>query len=314
VKLPPNFAEISYRVGRLPGCLNHFSAYAERVGIPVTFPDMLRSFTLALFTAAALPVGFAQQASEEPRFEVASIRPSDPNPENPMAIGMSADGAMVTYTNITLLDCIRGAYRVRDFQIVGPDWMTKARFEISAKLPAGAYADQIPEMLQALLAERFKLELRHEMKEQNLYALLVGNSGARLKPTEVKADNNSRKALGPDGKPRPMMMYMFPPGGEVSITAPSATIESLAGLVSRFTAFPVVDMTGIKGQYEFRLTFAAETDQVRRTPPVDGAATPVEPGPSVFDAVKQYGLRLEARKAPIEMLIVTHLDKTPTEN
>jgi uncharacterized protein (TIGR03435 family) len=73
-------------------------------------------------------------------------------------------------------------------------------------------------------------------------------------------------------------------------------------------------MTGIKGQYEFRLTFAAETDQVRHTLPVDGAATPVEPASSVFDAVKQYGLRLGARKAPIEMLIVTHLEKTPTEN
>jgi len=275
---------------------------------------MLRSLTLALFTTAALPIGFAQPAPEQPRFEVASIKPTDPNPENPMAIGMSADGAIVTYTNITLRDSIRGAYRVRDFQIVGPDWMTKARFEIRAKLPAGASADQIPEMLQALLAERFKLEIRREMKEQNVYALLLGNGGAKLKPTEVKTDNNSPKALGPDGKPRPMMMYMFPPGGGVTITAPSATIESLVGIASRFTARPVVDMTGIKGQYEFRLTFAAETDQGPHTPAVDGAPTPAEPAPSVFDAFKQYGLRLEARKAPIEMFIVTHLEKTPTEN
>jgi uncharacterized protein (TIGR03435 family) len=267
-----------------------------------------RSLTLALFTPAALPAGFAQQ----PRFEVVSIRPFDPVPGGP--VGMSADGALVTYTNITLLDCIRGAYRVRDFQIVGPDWMTKARFEIRAKLPADGSADQIPEMLQALLAERFKLEIRREMKEQRVYALLVGNGGVRLKPAEVKTDNDSPKALGPDGKPRPIMMFMFPPGGDVSITAPSATIESLVGLMSRFTTKPVVDMTGIKGQYEFRLAFAAETDQGTHTPPVDGAATPVEPAPSVFDAVKQYGLRLEARKAPIEMLIITHLEKTPAEN
>ena len=275
---------------------------------------MLRSLTLAVFTAAALPATFAQQA-QEPRFEVASIRPSDPNPQNPMFIGMSADGAMVTYTNITLLDCIRGAYLVRDFQIVGPDWMAKARFEINAKLPAGASADQIPEMLKALLAERFKLELRRETKEQKVYALLIGNGGAKLKPAEIKTDNkNSPKALGPDGKPRPLMMFMFPPGGSVTITAPSASIESLVGMMSRFTGRPVVDMTGIKGQYEFRLTFAAETDEGPHTAAVDGAATPVEPAPSVSDAVKQYGLRLEARKAPIEMLIVTHLEKVPTEN
>jgi len=254
-----------------------------------------RSLTLALFTAAAL--------AQQPRFEVASIKPFEPIPGGPVV--MSADGALVTYQNITLLDCIRGAYRVRDFQIVGPDWMAQARFEISAKLPAGASADQIPEMLQALLAERFKLKIRREMREQKVYALLVGNGGARLKPAEVKAENNSPKSLGPDGKPRPIMGYFTPPGGATSITAPSATIESLVGLVSRFTARPVVDMTGIKGQYEFQLDFAAETD---------GAATPVDPAHSVFDAFKQYGLRLEARKAPIEMLIVTHLEKEPTEN
>jgi uncharacterized protein (TIGR03435 family) len=196
-------------------------------GIPVTSSDMLRrGLILALFTAAA-PDGFAQQ----PRFEVASIKPFEPVPGGPVV--MSADGAFVKYTNIAMLDCIRGAYRVRDFQIVGPDWMPKVRFEIRAKLPPGASADQIPEMLQSLLAERFKLELRREMKEQRVYALLVGTGGARLKPAEVTADNNSPKSLGPDGKPRPIMMYMSPPGGGVSITAPCATIESLVGLVSR---------------------------------------------------------------------------------
>jgi uncharacterized protein (TIGR03435 family) len=273
---------------------------------------MLRTLTVAFVTAAVLPVAFAQRGADAPRFEVASIRASDPNPDNPMFIGMSADGAMVKYTNITLRDCLRGAYRARDFQIVGPDWMTHARFEISAKLPAGSSADQIPEMLQALLAERFKLEVRREMKEQNVYVLLVGTGGAKLKPAEIKASDTSPKALGPDGKPRPMMMYTPPRGGRVSITAPFATIESLVGLMSRFTARPVVDMTGIEGTYEFRLTFAAETDI--GPPRLDGAPTPTEPVVSVFDAVKQYGLRLEARKAPIAMVIVTHLEKTPTEN
>jgi len=266
-----------------------------------------RGLILALFTVAASG-GFAQR----PRFEVASIKPFEPVPGGPVV--MSADSAFVTYTNIAMLDCIRGAYRVKDFQIVGPDWMTKARFEIRAKLPPGASADQIPEMLQSLLTERFKLEIRREMKEQRVYALLVGSDGARLKPAEVKADNNSPKSLGPDGKPRPIMGYFTPPGGATSITAPSATIESLVGLVSRFTARPVVDMTGIKGQYEFQLDFAAETDQGPHGPPMDGAVTPVESARSVFDAFKQYGLRLEARKAPIEMLIVIHLEKEPTEN
>ena len=282
----------------------------------MTFPDVLRTLALALFTAT-LPHAFAQQAQDEFRFEVASIKPSNPNPDNPMFIGMSADGAIVRYTNITLRDCIRGAYRASDFQIIGPDWMTKARFEISAKLPPGTSGDQIPEMLQALLVERFKLEIRRDPKEQNVYALMVGNGGAKLKPVEAKLDDKSPKALGPDGKPRPMMMFMFPPGGAVTITAPSASIASVVGLMSRFTARPVVDLTGIEGQYDFKLTFAAETNSGLNTPALpgqDGAATSAEPALSVFDAVKQYGFLLEARKAPIEMITVTHLEKTPTEN
>lgn len=265
---------------------------------------------------ASIGLAFAQQVPDEPRFEVASIKASDPNPSSPMFIGMSADGAMVKYTNITLLDCIRGAYRVRDFQIVGPGWMTSARFEISAKLPPGASVDQIPEMLRALLAERFKLELRREMKEQSVYALVVGNGGAKLKAAEIKPDNNSLKALGPDGKPRDLMMFATP-AGSVVITAPSASLASLVGLMSRFTARPVVDMTGIEGLYDFKLLFAPEINGNLITggvPGREGGATSVEPVPSVFDAVKKYGLRLEARKSPAEMLTVTHLEKTPTEN
>lgn len=171
-------------------------------------------------------------------------------------------------------------------------------------------------MLQALLAERFKLEIRHDTKEQNVYALVVGGAGAKLKSAEIKPDDKSPKALGPDGKPRDLMMFGIAPGG-VFITAPSASIASVVGLMSRFTARPVVDMTGVGGLYDFKLTFAPETDVGLPLGPVPGPAgaiTSAEAAPSVFDAVKQYGLRLEARKAPIEMLTVTHLEKTPTEN
>jgi uncharacterized protein (TIGR03435 family) len=278
----------------------------------------MRSPTLVLVCVTMARMSMLGQTADAPSFEVASIKPSDPNPDSPLFIGMSADGTMVKYTNITLLDCIRGAYRVRDFQIVGPHWMTRTRFEISAKLPPGASADQIPEMLEELLSERFKLEIRRDMKKQNVYALLVGTGGAKLKPAEIKTNDNSPKALGPDGKPRPMMMYRFL-GADVTITAPSASLASLVGLMSRFTARPVVDMTGIEGQYEFKLNFAPETNPGLTTgpgpaPPGADGAGPVEPIPSMFDAVKQYGLRLEARKEPIEMITVIHVEKTPTEN
>jgi uncharacterized protein (TIGR03435 family) len=255
--------------------------------------------------------------AQKPAFEVASVKATDPNPANTAFVGMTADGARVKYTNITLRDCLRGAFRVRDFQIVGPDWMTKERYEINATLPTGASMEQIPEMLQSLLEERFKLEVRREQKDTNVYALLVGNGGAKLKPAEVKAVANGPMALGPDGQPRAVMLYANSPYG-VTITAPSANLASLVGLMSRFTARPVVDMTGIDGVYDFQLNFASETDagltgRGPRQP--DGTLFPQrEPTPSVFDAVKKYGLRLEARKAPVEMIEVVHLEKTPTDN
>lgn len=259
--------------------------------------------------------GFAFGQSRKPAFEVASIRATDPNPENTSFIGMTADGARVKYTNITLRDCIRGAFRARDFQIVGPDWMTKARYEINATLPAGASMDQIPEMLQSLLEERFSLEVRREMKDTNVYALLVGSGGAKLKPAEVKSDSGAATALGPDGKPRPMMMFGFPPGG-ISITAPSANLASLTGLMSRFTARPVVDKTGIDGLYEFQLNFVPDgnVDLPALPPGPDGKPFEPEPLPSLFDAVKKYGLQLEKRREPIEMIEVVHLEKSPTDN
>lgn len=255
----------------------------------------------------------AARAAVSPSFEVASIKATDPNPDNPSWIGMTADGAMVTYTSITLKACIRAAYGVRDFQIAGPDWMSTARFAIKAKLPAGASMDQIPEMLQSLLAERFKLVIRHDTKEQSVYVLTIGNSGAKLKPAPATPPNQAPTALGPDGKPRQPMVYRYSASGVV-LTAASANLASFVGLISRFTAHPVVDMTGLDGHYELSLGFTPEAiDQsfvaaAMRTPAF------TEPGPSVFDAVKELGFRLEARKVPIEMLTVMRVEKTPTED
>ena len=127
---------------------------------------------------------------------------------------------MVRYTNITLKDCIRAACRVRDFQIQGPDWINDARFEITAKLPPATSPDQIPEMLQVLLAERFKRTLRRDMK--------AATAGA-------KPDSHTPTTVGPDGKPRPPMMIALLPSGGVHLWTPSASLAGFVELMSRFT-------------------------------------------------------------------------------
>lgn len=267
---------------------------------------------IACLAVLGCSVAFAQQPPGKPAFEAATVRPADPNPANAIFVGMSADPSIVRYRNLTLRDAIRGAYQVRDFQIVGPDWLGSARFEIDARLPPGVNSDQIPEMLQTLLEERFGLAFRRDPKEMQVYALLAGKDGPKLKPAEAKADSVPT-AMGTDGKPRAAVMF----GGSassVTVTAPASSVLTLVGVVSRFTARPVVDETGIEGLHDFRLTFAPEVTTSLPPGPGENAGAALEPAPSLADAVKQYGLRLESRKSKIDMFVVTHIARTPTEN
>jgi uncharacterized protein (TIGR03435 family) len=117
------------------------------------------------------------------------------------------------------------------------------------------------------------------------------------------------------------MMMMDPSG--MHLKAPAVTLTNLCDAISRFTERPVLDMTNIQGQYDFDLVFTPETTRgmTHMGPPPgaggehssDGSA-PSEPGASIYDAVQRYGLKLEARKAPMDVLIVDHIEKTPTEN
>ena len=305
---------------------------------------------LALFSCSVM---FAQAAPGSLSFEVASIKPSAPQPMGMIRIGVTADAGMARYNNVSLRDLIRSAYRVKDFQIEGPDWLNSTRYDIVAKLPEGAKQDQIPEMMQSLLAERFKLTLHRDTKDHPIYALVVGKNGAQLKPAEVQAGDavvpgetpkpaptpgggaagaaadatatartGGPGGTGPGGPPRAGMMMMMSPEG-IHLKVGSATVAAMADGISRFTERPVVDMTGIKGQYDFDMTFAPEKMPALPRPPMPpppgadrpaNAETPGEQAQSVFDAVQKYGLKLEPRKAPLEVLTIDHIEKTPTEN
>ena len=279
-------------------------------------------------------------------FEVASIKPSAPQTMGMIRVGMQADGGMLRYSNVSLQDIIRTAYRVKDFQVDGPDWLNSARFDITAKFPAGATQDQVPEMLQSLLAERFKLLLHRDTKEHAIYALVVGKDGPKLKPADPQtaaaltmpaggggpkaggatggartADTDVARTGGPGGSggPRMGMRMMMDPSG-MHMTAPAVTLAQLGDALSRFTERPIVDMTGIQGQYDFDLAFAPETIRGGMRMPAPGGERPQgadsqpEQGPSIFDAVQKYGLKLDPRKGPLEMLTIDHIEKTPTEN
>jgi len=267
------------------------------------------------------------QSTANPQFEVASIKPFKPLAMGRVQISLNADGGMLRYSGASLKDCIRIAYRVKEFQVQGPDWLDHERFEITAKLPDGSSKDQIPEMLQALLAERFKLTIHREKKDHAIYALVAGKNGPKLKPAETPVEGGppSRGSDIPRGA-RSVMMMRGPEG--MHLKAPSATLASLAEMISRFAERPVVDMTGIAGHYDFDLAFTPET--TRGMPPMGPGPGPSGPGPNgpgaapsdapveragtIQDAVQRYGLKLESRKAPMEILVVDGIEKVPTEN
>ncbi len=212
-------------------------------------------------------------------FEVASVKP---NLSGGGHSDTDTDGNLLRMKNVTLKACITWAFRVTDAQVSGPPWLETERFDIVAKAESGSPQ---PKMMEALLAERFKLAVHREMKELTVYALVVGKNGPKLKKVDPgEDDTTSRRG---------------------HLTAQKVSMDRLA----RFLAGPnvklgrpVVDQTGLEGVYDFNLDWTPEG---------------TEPGnvPSIFIALQeQLGLRLEARKSPVEVLFVDHVERIPTEN
>jgi uncharacterized protein (TIGR03435 family) len=301
---------------------------------------MASQFLVRVSAGLALgAVGLWSQAPSAPAFEVASIKPAAPISPADVAngklhVGMKVDGARVDIGYLSLADLIRTAYNVKPYQISGPDWMGSQRFDVVAKLPDGATKEQVPAMLQALLAERFQLAIHRESKDYVVYALVVGKSGSKLKEApfepadtaDARAESGVRVAASRDGmmvsggKGGPTRISMGP-GGTMHVEASRITLGDFAELLSRFTDRPVVDMTQLKGNYQMGLDLSM--DDLRNAarsagvampglPPGGGASDPS--GSSIFNAVQQLGLRLDPRKAPLEVIVIDRAAKTPSEN
>src|SRR4051794_15312630 len=115
----------------------------------------MNGLRLSVGTLLAAVSVFAQPKAARPEFEVASVKPSPSQMQNTASVGIHIDGAQVRINYLTMKDYVRIAYRLRGFQITGPDWTSTDHFDIAAKIPAGMKGEQIPEMLQTLLEDRF---------------------------------------------------------------------------------------------------------------------------------------------------------------
>jgi uncharacterized protein (TIGR03435 family) len=308
---------------------------------------MFRAATAALvFCAAALA-----QTPASPTFEVASIKPAAPQEMGRMMVGMrggpgTPDPTQVTFTNMSLTNLVTVAYGIRDYQVTAPSWMDTTRFDVVAKIPAGATKDDFKLMMQNLLAERFKLVVHKDSKEVPIYALLVGKNGPKLKESPKEAPpaddapapgRGGNIAIGPPQRDKngfPVLrggrgnMIMMGPNGRLQMVGGHMTMSTLAANLSGQLGRPVIDMTGLTGEYDYQMEFTSEGLTAPRGMPKPppgagpgpgeggrGAAEASEPGPSIFTAVQdQLGLKLESRKGPMELVVVDSCEKTPTEN
>jgi uncharacterized protein (TIGR03435 family) len=234
---------------------------------------MGRLLTLIAVCAAAL----WGQAPKE--FEVASIRPSAPQPAGQMSMGMSIDKGMLRATGMTAKFLIEQAYDVRDFQVTGgPSWLNSQQYDVNAKIEGEATNEQLRVMMQALLAERFQLQVHREKKEMPCYALVVAKGGSKLK--------------APEGKNGRMSMARGRFDGE------GLSVDAIAHAVEQVLGRAVIDQTGLKGTFDFKLEW---------TP--DEARTESE-GSSLFTALQeQLGLKLESTRGPVEILVVDRIVK-----
>ncbi len=281
---------------------------------------------LAGLTAAVL---FAQ--NPRPEFEVATIRPTGDVTQGQVAAGVRIDGAQVHWAALTLRDYIGAAYRVRVYQVTGPDWVSTERFNIAATLPAGSKQDQIPEMMQALLEERFGLKLRREKKDFPVYALEVAKDGLKIKETASDpADTDAEAGVTVTGAGSSQGVsvnlgrgasYTF---GNNRFDAKKLTMDQLAGNLERFVDRPIVNFTALPGAYDFALDVTQEDYQNMLIhaavaagvvlPPQALRLMDVGPPVSMFEALQKLGLRLDARKAPLDFFVVEEARKTPTED
>jgi len=236
----------------------------------------------------ASPDLFAQ-APGTPAFDVASVKPTR-NGRNAegfsrSSVNVPSPGRFLA-TNSSLDECIRWAYEVKDYQISGPDWLNSdaASFDIEAKAPPETPIAQIRLMVQTLLAERFKLRLHRETRMLSIYVLVAGKNGPKLQAGD--ADGRMGTSTG---------------GGRM--VAHHVSMAQFAYQLSREIGRPVFDKTGIEGAFDITLEYA----------PVNSADA--GPRPSIFTAIQERtGLRLEAAKGPVEILVIDHMEKLPTEN
>jgi uncharacterized protein (TIGR03435 family) len=224
-------------------------------------------------------------------FDVASVKLNTGGTNNGSMSGGGGSTGRITVENFSLREIVFYAFGVawgRDYSVQAPAWLDSEKFDMIATFPKGTSRDGVQAMMQALLVERFGLKAHRENRKLESYVLVVDKKGAKLKPNTDGAESGFT-------------------WGEDRVTCRAI---SVAGLADRLSGpvfklgRPVVDMTGLKGVFDFTLNWAP-----------DNMLAEGHSGASIFTALEeQLGLRLTARKTAFSILVIDHMEKIPTGN
>jgi len=279
-------------------------------------------------------------------FDVASVKqdtaaPSDSTVHENIPLGpqdsFAPTGGLLSATNTSFVRFMIFAYKLSPSQIQSvrsqlPKWANNNRYDIEARASGNPTKDQFRLMMQALLADRFKLAIHYETRQLPVYALVLDKPGKlgpqfRIHPSDAPCST----ALTPDDAPAPTVAGGFPdPCGALTDVQPSAPGRDRAGarnmampmMANSLLAMgnygnsvnldrPILDTTGLKGEFDFVMEWSPQLNGPR--PP--GATFQPDPtGPTFLEALKeQLGLKLEATKGPVDVLVIDHVEQ-PSEN
>jgi uncharacterized protein (TIGR03435 family) len=302
-----------------------------------------------LATGAILMIGVVglAQSPQTAAFEVAAIRQHAAGVRIPMS--MTVTPSRVDIVGYQLRSLIFEAFKVPLYQLAYPDWLrdiSNPRFDVHATIPAGATRAQLPAMLQTLLRERFGLITRVEPRSMPAYELVVAAGGHKLREVEP-LDERSKAFLPAPGEKvlsdglsgpsddqvrsmaitlgmrtvtaRTMYEQRFTARRTTELNAVRMTMEELATLLTTNVDRPVVDKTGLDGVYQFAVELGPNNFAIRTLQSI-GIATTVQGTPlsdptgvSTFKNLESLGLKLEERRAPIDVIVIDKIERTPTE-
>lgn len=293
-----------------------------------------------MFRRMAGLVGFAacaalaQNAASAPAFEVASIKLAPPaGATRTLMTGGpgSISPGQFRCLSMSLRPLLLSAYSLMPYQLDGPaKLLDGAKYDIVAKIPPGATTEDIDVMLQGLLAERFGLAVHWETREHSAYELVIAKGGLRMKEAAPpSADGRPADNLPfprkdgwlvlPAGKPS---MVSTTRNGITRLSARMLTAADLARRMERRIDRPIIDKTGLTGAYDFNLVYADDSLAAASPAAIEPSSSqlPMQgevgaPTPTLVGAFEdQLGLKLNPAKGPIQVLVVDHLNKVPTEN